>query len=297
MDRPREERRLEGSVHLDVDVRGRERRDGDDRCDEERCVPLLRHEPDERAGDFFTTLLAGRHVRQDRNRDDAHVDRDDGGGNRGSESKSKEDVDPHPPGERPHEQIHPTEAKEPEHDNHGEDDRDVHGFRRPLLGGDGAGAAPDALPGAGGAAELAPRLARPRARSRSSRRRARCGRGSVVVMTRLERDRWRAAKSLEVGDHAEDLLIGEADRRLVDDRHARIESRHDEVVGFVQRLGEVLDLAQARDAALRAGIDPVEVGEPERPRLADRVAGQAESLAVHDLAADLDHVGCGQVGF
>ena len=35
--------------------------------------------------------------------------------------------------------------------------------------------------------------------------------------------------------------------------------------GFVHRLGEVLDVAQARDAGLRADIDPREVGEPERP--------------------------------
>ena len=32
MDRSREEGRLERDVHLDVDVRGRERRDADDRC-------------------------------------------------------------------------------------------------------------------------------------------------------------------------------------------------------------------------------------------------------------------------
>ena len=36
----------------------------------------------------------------------------------------------------------------------------------------------------------------------------------------------------------------------------------------------------------RATGDPREVGEPERPGLADRVAGQAQSLALHDLAAD-----------
>ena len=58
MDRPREERRLDRDVHLHVDVRGRERRYGDDRCNEQRRVPLLRHEPDERSGDFVTTLLA-----------------------------------------------------------------------------------------------------------------------------------------------------------------------------------------------------------------------------------------------
>ena len=140
------------------------------------------------------------------------------------------------------------------------------------------------------------RCARRCARSRrGSLRAARCGRAAVVVVIRLERDRRRAAKSLEVRDHAEDLLIGEADRRLVDRGHPRIESRHDEGVGFVQRLGEVLDIAQARDAGLRADIDPLEVGEPKRPRLADRVAGKAETLALHDLAADLDHVGRGQV--
>ena len=87
-------------------------------------VPLLRHEPDERAGDFVAALLAGGHVRQDRNRDDPHVERDDGGGNRGRESESEEDVDPHPPGDGPHQQIRPTEAKEPEHGDDGEDDQD-----------------------------------------------------------------------------------------------------------------------------------------------------------------------------
>ena len=46
----------------------------------------------------------------------------------------------------------------------------------------------------------------------------------------------------------------------------------------------------------RADSDALEIGEPQRPRLADRVAGKAESLAVHDLAAHLDHVGRGQVG-
>ena len=134
-----------------------------------------------------------------------------------------------------------------------------------------------------------------RRRRRGSRRPARCGRAAVVVVLRLQRDRRRAAKRLEVRDHAEDLLIGEADRRLVDRGHRRRESRHDEGGRFVHRLGEVLDIAQARDAGLRADIDPREVGEPERPGLADRVAGQAESLALHDLAADLDHVGRGQV--
>ena len=139
MDRPREQGRLQRDVHLDVDVRGRERRDGDDRCGEERGVPLLRHEPDQRAGDFFATLFAGGDVRQDRNRDDAHVERDDGGGNRRAESKSEDDVEPHPPGARPHEQIRSTEAKEREHGGHGEDDRDVHGVTgRRLRGGVGS---------------------------------------------------------------------------------------------------------------------------------------------------------------
>jgi hypothetical protein len=75
-------------------------------------------------------------------------------------------------------------------------------------------------------------------------------------MTRLERDRGHAAKRLEVGDHAEDFLIGQPDRRLVDDGHPRIESRHDETVRVVHCLGEIFDIAQARFARLRAGIDP-----------------------------------------
>ena len=114
-------------------------------------------------------------------------------------------------------------------------------------------------------------------------------------MTSLERNRRRATKSLEVGDHAEDLLIVEANRRLIDDGHPRIESWHNEGVGLVDGLGEVLDVAQAGDAGLRADIDSIEVGEPERPCLTDRMAGKTEALAIHDLAAHLDHIGCGQV--
>ena len=62
---------------------------------------------------------------------------------------------------------------------------------------------PRPAPGAAGGGGAA------RGRSRGAR---------VVAVSRLERDRRRAAKSLEVRDHAEDLLIGEADRRLVDRR-------------------------------------------------------------------------------
>jgi hypothetical protein len=61
-------------------------------------------------------------------------------------------------------------------------------------------------------------------------------------MTRLERDRRCAAQSLEVGDHAEDLLIVEANRRPIDDGHAWIESWHDVFLWIVDRLGEVLDI-------------------------------------------------------
>ena len=110
-------------------------------------------------------------------------------------------------------------------------------------------------------------------------------------MRRLERDRRRAAKRLEARDHAEDLLIVEADRGLVDRGHRRRESRHDEGGGLVHRLDQVVDVAQPRDPGLRAAADARKVGEPERPGLADRVAGQADALALHDLAADLDHVG------
>ena len=207
MDGSREERRLEGDVHLDVDVRRRECRDGDDRCGEQRRVALLRHEPDERAGDFVAPLLAGGHVRQDRNRHDSHVERDHGGGNRGGESESEKDVDPHPPGDGPHQQTGPTKAKEPERGGDGENDQDVHRATAPsgvetagpscapFVGPPGAGAPP------GAAAPL------------------------LVAVFRLQRDSRRAAKRLEVRDHAEDLLIGEADRRLVDWGHRRRKSR------------------------------------------------------------------------
>ena len=149
MHRSRKKRWLEGDVHLDVDVRGCKRRDGDDRCAEKRRVPLIRHEAEERAGDFFAALLAGRHVRHDRDRNDSHVERDDGGGNRRCESKSEEDVDPHPPGDGPHQQIGPTEAKEPEDGEYGDEDGYLHGcvpFIACLRGLAGAGAAAGAAP-------------------------------------------------------------------------------------------------------------------------------------------------------
>ena len=264
MDRSREEGRLEGDVHLDVDVRGCERRDGDGHCDEERCVPLLGHEPDERAGDLFTAWLAGGQVRQDRKRDDSHVDRDDGGGNRDRESESEEDVEPRPPGDGPQQQIGPAEAEKTEHDSNGEHDPDVHGVTAPLRGRrEPARRRSDRscrtwrrfLGRRRGERQLLARrgfLVWRRARRRRlarRRRTARCGRRLVVGVTRLERDRRRAAKGLEVRHHAEDLLIGQANRRPVDGGHPRIESRHDEAVRFVHRLGEVLDIAQARDAA------------------------------------------------
>jgi hypothetical protein len=113
-------------------------------------------------------------------------------------------------------------------------------------------------------------------------------------VSRLHRHRRRAADTLEGGDHAEDLLVGETDRRLVRGQHRRRESRHNEGGGFIQRLGQVLDVAQARDAARRPGADSGEVGEPEGAGLAERVAGQADALALHDFAADLDHLSGGQ---
>ena len=64
--------------------------DGDGHRDKERCVPLLGHEPEERTRDLFPAFLAGRQVRQERERDDSHVDRDDGGGNGRGESESEQ---------------------------------------------------------------------------------------------------------------------------------------------------------------------------------------------------------------
>ena len=155
MDRSREEWRLEGDVLLNVHVRGREHRDGDDRCDEKHGVPLLGHEPDERTGDFLAALLARGHVGQDRNGDDAHVNRHDGRGNRGRESESEEDIDPHPPDAGPQQQTRPTEAKQPEGSGHGEDDQDVHRVTAPSgrAGAAAGGCAPlGAAPGTGAAA-------------------------------------------------------------------------------------------------------------------------------------------------
>ena len=105
-----------------------------------------------------------------------------------------------------------------------------------------------------------------------------------------------AAKRLQVCDDDQDLLIGEADRRLVDDGHSWVESLDDIAVGFVDRLREVLDITQARNAGGRATGDPAEVGESEHPGLADRVAGHAQALTPRDFAADLDHLGRGEVG-
>ena len=124
----------------------------------------------------------------------------------------------------------------------------------------------------------------------------RCGaRAGVVAVSRLERDRRRPAERLERRDHAEDLLIGQADRRFVDGGHSRIEAFDDVGVRFVHRLSHVVDVAHSRNAGRCAHGDSVEIGEPERPALANRVAGAAESLAFHDLATDLGHVVGGHV--
>src|SRR5688500_14983676 len=56
----------------------------------------------------------------------------------------------------------------------------------------------------------------------------------VETMARLECHRWRPAHTLEGGDDGENLLIGEADRRLVDDRHSRVEPRDNVGVGCVK---------------------------------------------------------------
>ena len=194
MDRSREEGRLEGDVHLDVDVRGCERRDGDGRCDEERCVPLLGHEPDERAGNFIAALLAGGQVRQDRERDDSHVDRDDGGGNRGRESESEQDVDPHPPGAGPQQQIGATEAEKPEHGSNGEDDQDVHGVTAPSRGRQG----PARRPAPARRTRLGPRSGRSggRRRSRPARPVARPARPVARPVRPVPRPVWPAPRPL-----------------------------------------------------------------------------------------------------
>ena len=132
--------------------------------------------------------------------------------------------------------------------------------------------------------------------SRRGRRRLRARR-SVVVMARFQRHCRRTAKRLQVRDDAEDLLIGQANRGLVDRRHPRIESRHDEGVRLVERLREIIDVAVSRLARLRPVANPVQVREAQRPTgLPNRVAREAEPLAVHDLATDHDHVGGRQVG-
>ena len=89
--------------------------------------------------------------------------------------------------------------------------------------------------------------------------------------------------------------IGEAEGRLVHRRHRRREPGHDEGGRLVERLRQVVDVAQAGDAGLGPATDAGEVGEAQRTALADRVAGQADALAVHDPAADLGHVGGGHV--
>src|SRR4026208_952589 len=110
---------------------------------------------------------------------------------------------------------------------------------------------------------------------------------AVVLVSRLHRDGWLAAQRLEGRDHTEDLLIGEADWRHVDGRHRRGKSRDDVGRWLVQRFDEVVDLALPRLSGARACPDSREIGEPKRPGLPDRVARQTESLAFHDLAADL----------
>src|SRR3712207_8938515 len=53
--------------------------------------------------------------------------------------------------------------------------------------------------------------------------------------------------------------------------------------------------SQAGDALPGASGHAREVRKAKRPRSADRVTGETEALAVHDLAANRDHVGRGQV--
>src|SRR5258706_14954751 len=103
----------------------------------------------------------------------------------------------------------------------------------------------------------------------------------------LQRDRRFAALALEPGDHRVQLLVGEADRRLVDRRHARIEAGYDECVRLAECLREVLELTQPGNAGLGALGDSGEVGEASRFFAADRVTGRAKALAVSDLVTDL----------
>ena len=127
-------------------------------------------------------------------------------------------------------------------------------------------------------------------------RSSRCGRAAVVVMLGLERDRRRAAKRLQIRNDAKNLLIVEADRRLVDGRHRWRKSLYDVGGRFVHRLGEVLDVAQPRYPRLRPAVDPGEIGESKRSGgLPDRVAREAESFGFHDLPADHGHVGRGHI--
>src|SRR5688572_2612249 len=90
-------------------------------------------------------------------------------------------------------------------------------------------------------------------------------RWSVVAVARLERYRGRPAETLQRRDDAEDFLIGEANRRLVDHRHSRVEAGDDEGVGCIQRLREVLDIVQAGHARRRAGRNAIEIWKPQRP--------------------------------
>ncbi len=144
MNGAREERRLQRDVHLHVDVRGRQRRNGHDRQREQRRIALLGDEADERARDFLAAPLAGRHVRQDRDRHDAHVERDDRRRNRRREPESEDDIDSSPPGDGPEQQVGPTEAQQPEHGNDGKDDGDLHFGAPSFAGVVGAGATPGA---------------------------------------------------------------------------------------------------------------------------------------------------------
>jgi hypothetical protein len=112
---------------------------------------------------------------------------------------------------------------------------------------------------------------------------------------RLERDVRRAAQRLQLRDDAEDFVVGEAERRLVHRRHRRREPGHDEGGGLVERLRQVLDVAQPGDAGLGPIADARQIGEAQRPALADGVAGETDAFAVHDLAPDLGHVRGGHV--
>ena len=215
-------------------------------------------------GHVLAALLARRHVGQQRERHDPHVERDDGRGNRRAEAEAEDDVDPDPPGDRPRQQ---------------------------------AGRA-----GSAGRRTRRPRRGRPGGSWRRSRRRGvAAGAGAPAGAAARLPVKWCVVCSVTVGVPPSDWRHAITQRISLSVRPIGgllivgmpgVKPGTMNAFGSYSVCGEVLDVAHARlRGSWRGSATPARSGKRSAPGLADRVAGEAEPLALHDRPADLGHLG------